>query len=67
MSLDKDAAVQIVTWDNDQWVSYDDAETFKLKLEYANNLCLGGTMIWVSLALGQGIWMRSFCAQVTHT
>ncbi|KAG8162769.1 hypothetical protein KVR01_007247 [Diaporthe batatas] len=48
VTLDKDAAVQIVTWDNDQWVSYDDAETFKMKLDYANSLCLGGSMIWAS-------------------
>ena len=27
-------------------VSYDDNETFALKTTYANNLCLGGTMIW---------------------
>ncbi|KAK7958032.1 glycoside hydrolase family 18 protein [Apiospora saccharicola] len=46
VSLDKDAAVKIVTWDNNQWVSYDDDETFKMKLDYANNLCLGGSMIW---------------------
>lgn len=48
VTLDKDAAVKIVTWDNNQWVSYDDDETFKMKLDYANNLCLGGSMIWVS-------------------
>ncbi|KAI1811897.1 hypothetical protein GGS20DRAFT_588043 [Poronia punctata] len=36
------------TWDNDQWVSYDDAETFKIKLDYANNLCLGGSMAWAA-------------------
>ena len=50
VSLDKDAAVKIVTWDNNQWVSYDDDETFKMKLDYANNLCLGGSMIWVSFS-----------------
>jgi chitinase len=49
VTLDKDAAVQIVTWDNDQWVSYDDADTFKMKLDYANGLCLGGSMVWVCM------------------
>ncbi|KAI3319646.1 glycoside hydrolase [Xylariaceae sp. AK1471] len=48
VTLDKNAGVKIVTWDNDQWVSYDDAETFKMKLDYANKLCLGGSMVWAA-------------------
>lgn len=40
--LDPVNAVKIVTWDRDQWVSYDDAETLKMKVEYANKRCLGG-------------------------
>lgn len=48
VTLDKDAAVQIVTWNSNQWVSYDDATTFQLKMNYANSKCLGGTMIWAS-------------------
>jgi hypothetical protein len=27
-------------------VAYDDAETYKMKMEYANDRCLGGTMVW---------------------
>lgn len=50
ITLDEDAAVQIVTWGDNQWVSYDNAETFKTKLDYANKLCLGGTLVWVSNA-----------------
>ncbi|KAK4143425.1 glycoside hydrolase superfamily [Dichotomopilus funicola] len=46
VTLDEEAAVQIVTWDSNQWVSYDDAGTLKRKLDYANLRCLGGTMIW---------------------
>jgi chitinase len=42
MKLDEEAAVQIVTWDSDQWVSWDDAKTLKKKLDYANENCLGG-------------------------
>ncbi|KAI5279027.1 hypothetical protein KEM54_004394, partial [Ascosphaera aggregata] len=38
----------MVTWGNNQWVSYDDSETFKLKLDYANKHCLGGTMVWAT-------------------
>ncbi|ROV91006.1 hypothetical protein VSDG_07707 [Cytospora chrysosperma] len=45
---DKDAAVQIVTWGGDQWVSYDDADTLKQKLDYANGKCLGGLMVWAA-------------------
>lgn len=46
VSSDKEAAVKMVTWDNDQWVSWDDKETLKLKLDFANKRCLGGTMVW---------------------
>ena len=27
-------------------VSYDDEQTYTLKKQYADNLCLGGTMVW---------------------
>ncbi|OJJ69171.1 hypothetical protein ASPBRDRAFT_57699 [Aspergillus brasiliensis CBS 101740] len=46
MTLDKDAAVTIVTWDKDQWVSIDNQETLRMKMDYANKRCLGGTMVW---------------------
>lgn len=42
VTLDAAAAVKIVTWDTDQWVSYDDAETMKTKIDFANQHCLGG-------------------------
>lgn len=45
-TLDKAAAVKQIVWDTNQWVSYDDSETFKMKIDYANGKCLGGTMIW---------------------
>ncbi|KAI4865394.1 family 18 glycosyl hydrolase [Hypoxylon rubiginosum] len=44
--LDEQAAVKYMSWDNDQWVSYDDDETFRMKMDYANGLCLAGTMVW---------------------
>jgi chitinase len=34
-----------ITWD-DQWIGYDDEDTFKAKKEFADGLCFGGTMIW---------------------
>ncbi|RMZ86664.1 hypothetical protein DV736_g6111, partial [Chaetothyriales sp. CBS 134916] len=43
-TLDSDAGVKYMTWNDDQWVSYDDAQTFAMKVNYANKLCLGGTM-----------------------
>ncbi|KAH8896309.1 glycoside hydrolase [Thozetella sp. PMI_491] len=46
VTFDPVAAVKIVTWDTDQWVSWDDAETLKLKQDFANKRCLGGTMVW---------------------
>ena len=46
ITFDPVAAVKIVTWDTDQWVSWDDAETLKIKVDYANQRCLGGTMVW---------------------
>lgn len=39
---DEVAGVNIVTWDRDQWVSWDNAHTLKRKLDYANLRCLGG-------------------------
>ncbi|KAJ5713893.1 Glycoside hydrolase superfamily [Penicillium malachiteum] len=45
-TLYKDAAVKTVTWDGDQWVSYDDEETWKLKADYAKFVCIRGVMVW---------------------
>ncbi|KAA8896314.1 chitinase [Sphaerosporella brunnea] len=46
VTLDETAAVKMVTWGTDQWVSYDDQETLKMKYDYANKRCLGGMMVW---------------------
>ncbi|ELR02726.1 hypothetical protein VC83_00837 [Pseudogymnoascus destructans] len=46
VTLDSEAGVKVITWDDDQWVSYDDGETMKMKIKYANSRCLGGTMAW---------------------
>ncbi|KAK7029911.1 putative class V chitinase [Favolaschia claudopus] len=48
VTLDQAAAVKIVTYGGNNWVSYDDSDTFKLKIDYANNHCLGGTMVWAA-------------------
>lgn len=45
-SYDATAAVRWLTWDTNQWVSFDDGITMQQKLAAANSLCLGGVMIW---------------------
>ncbi|KAI0850294.1 carbohydrate-binding module family 18 [Daldinia vernicosa] len=43
---DKTAGVKYITWNTDQWVSYDDADTFAQKKDLAKDLGLGGFLIW---------------------
>jgi chitinase len=43
-SMDTDAAIKWITWNENQWVSYDDGQTIQIKLAYANEHCLGGTL-----------------------
>ncbi|KAG2414552.1 hypothetical protein HFD88_003743 [Aspergillus terreus] len=43
--LDSNAAVKMATWDN-QWLAYDDVDTFQRKAEFARSQCLGGLMVW---------------------
>ncbi|KAI5861929.1 hypothetical protein GGS23DRAFT_605878 [Durotheca rogersii] len=45
---DRTAAVKYATIDGDQWVSFDDGETLKQKVQWANEVGLGGAMIWAS-------------------
>ena len=45
---DEKAAVKYFTFDNDQWVSYDDEQTFKQKSKFADDIGLGGALIWAS-------------------
>lgn len=75
---DKEAAVKYFKYgsDNDQWVSYDDKETFKQKVDWANKVGLGGLMIWAvdlddnefsALTGLVGKSLRSFKAQLALT
>ncbi|UKZ47181.1 hypothetical protein TrVGV298_001395 [Trichoderma virens] len=45
---DKTSAVKYFQYgaNRDQWVSYDDKETFAQNIEYANSVGLGGVMVW---------------------
>jgi chitinase len=42
VTFDAAAAAEIVTWAGTQWVSWDSVKTLKLKVDYANQRCLGG-------------------------
>lgn len=44
--LDKDSASKILVYGGNQWVSYDDEETLKMKADFARSLCLNGVMVW---------------------
>lgn len=52
---DTASAVNYFTFDNNQWVSYDDAVTFKQKVDWANGVGMGGALIWAS-DLGKSTW-----------
>lgn len=41
-TFDEAAAVKYIVWNDNQWVSYDDAQTLQMKLNYANSICLSG-------------------------
>ncbi|KAI4089159.1 MAG: hypothetical protein LQ339_008601 [Xanthoria mediterranea] len=51
---DKKAAVKWITWDGNQWVSYDDDDTFQQKREFASSRCLDGLMVWAMDQKDQG-------------
>jgi chitinase len=40
-----DAMMKQVTWE-DQWIGYDDEETFAAEKAWADSKCFGGTMVW---------------------
>ncbi|KAJ5590784.1 CAZyme family GH18 [Penicillium hetheringtonii] len=66
--LDKDAAVKILEFDSNQWTTYDNGDTFKLKTEFAKSQCLGGVMVWaVSHDLPYGNFSRTLGDAVGRT
>ena len=50
---DKPAGIKYITWNSNQWVSYDDGDTFKQKRDFANSRCLGGLMVWATDQVSQ--------------
>jgi len=57
--LYRDAAIKVASW-GDQWVGYDDVETLKLKVDFAERSCLGGLMVWaVSIDTPEGKYSKA--------
>ncbi|KAM0384982.1 hypothetical protein ACHAQC_011832 [Fusarium culmorum] len=43
---DRTAAVRYLVYGDNNWISYDDPETFQAKIDYANKMGLSGLMVW---------------------
>jgi hypothetical protein len=43
---DPETTVKYMQYSGNQWISYDDAESFAGKRKFLNSLCLSGLMIW---------------------
>ncbi|KAJ5598379.1 hypothetical protein N7537_008463 [Penicillium hordei] len=43
---DKENAIKYLVWDENQWISYDDQQTFQQKIKLFNEKGLGGLLIW---------------------
>ena len=41
-----DLMIKQIVWDDNQWMGYDDNDTIALKMQWANENCLGGTVVW---------------------
>ncbi|KAI0916647.1 hypothetical protein AcW1_010187 [Taiwanofungus camphoratus] len=46
--LDVAAAVKYLVYDNDDWISYDDNDTFATKVSFAKSAGFGGLMVWAA-------------------
>ncbi|KAL2683336.1 hypothetical protein Neosp_007806 [[Neocosmospora] mangrovei] len=44
--FDETAASRYMVYDGHSWISFDDAETFQMKIDYASKMGLHGLMIW---------------------
>ncbi|WYZ42265.1 hypothetical protein EsH8_V_001160 [Colletotrichum jinshuiense] len=58
VTLDNLAMVKILTLDR-EWLTYDDGDTWKLKVDWARAHCIGGVMVWaVSQDTSSGLFSR---------
>ncbi|KAJ5117810.1 hypothetical protein N7448_011442 [Penicillium atrosanguineum] len=46
IEYNEQAAVNWMTWNSDQWVSFDNERTLKQKADFANSRCLAGLFSW---------------------
>ncbi|KAL2829474.1 hypothetical protein BDW59DRAFT_178440 [Aspergillus cavernicola] len=46
VKYDEDSGVKYMIYDEDQWITYDDEESFEKKREMLEKECFGGVMIW---------------------
>ncbi|OAA77046.1 Chitinase II [Akanthomyces lecanii RCEF 1005] len=46
VTYDEDSTVKYMIYGSNQWISFDDAESFKDKKKYQSSRCLKGLMIW---------------------
>lgn len=44
-TLDEEAAVQVFSHE-DQWITYEDDKTLKIKADFVRSRCMGGVMVW---------------------
>ncbi|KAF7296695.1 Chitin-binding type-1 domain-containing protein [Mycena chlorophos] len=60
--FDAEAAVKYLLYNGNDWVSYDDQQTLQMKLQYANSICVSGTVVWsldqddMEFTALQGLW-----------
>lgn len=54
ITVDPETYTAVLVKDEVQLISYDNAETFKSKVDFATSKCLGGTMVWAMDMLPQG-------------
>ncbi|GKZ36090.1 hypothetical protein AbraIFM66950_006997, partial [Aspergillus brasiliensis] len=59
-----DAAVKAIHWGN-QWVSYDDEDTWKLKSEWFKSQCISGVMVWAATQDDtNGTWAKALTSGI---
>lgn len=65
--LNEAAAVKILTIGKD-WITYDDAESWALKLDFARSECMGGVMVWaVSQDYNNGMYSNQLQSVTNYT
>ena len=60
----REPAVKTVSWEN-QWVSFDDAATWRLKANQARGQCISGVMVWaISQDDGEGTNVKALTSAI---